>query len=72
MDIDWSTFNKSAEQNCQCGCGSIFRSHAKFVSKLGKVVSRKPCPECGKNDDLRQTTIDWDSSTIKGQSDVDC
>lgn len=47
--IDWSVFDKYPESDCYCLCGVIFRSHGKFIIPTG-LISRKPCPVCGKND----------------------
>lgn len=65
--INWSVFNNDPENNCYCRCGAIFRSHAKFVGVLGKMVARKPCPACGKNDDMQRVSSDPESFIIKGR-----
>ena len=57
--IDWSVFDKFSESTCACNCGAEFRSHAKSVfDPAARIVSRKPCPSCGRNDDLRRVASD--------------
>ena len=51
IDIDWSIFDKYSESTCECGCGAIYRSHAKIAPDTDGMLrmhSRKPCPSCGK------------------------
>lgn len=57
MNIDWSEFT-GAEDTCRCRCGKIFRSHAKFVMAAKGMITEKPCPHCGKNNDCRRVTSD--------------
>lgn len=70
MTIDWSTHDGTPESTCTCHCifGRLkdgddvptFRSHAKFVSgpDTAGIVSRKPCPDCGRTDNLRSVSSD--------------
>jgi hypothetical protein len=67
--IDWSRFDGDAESNCTCRCVfarlkdgdeiPTFRSHIKFVGAIGKLIARKPCPDCGRHDNLRSAESDW-------------
>lgn len=43
--IDWSRFAAWEPGTCDCVCGHIFRSHAKFAD--GGLWSQQPCPKCG-------------------------
>lgn len=51
--IDWTVFDKYPENTCECMCGVQWMSHGKFVAAAGGVVSRKPCPGCGRSDNIR-------------------
>ena len=57
MNIDWSKFI-DFEDTCHCRCGKVFRSHAKFVIAVKKVITRKPCPQCGKDNDCMRVCSD--------------
>ena len=63
-NIDWAPFDKDTENECECMCGAVFRSHSKFVAADG-IVSRKPCPACGTHS-LRASRSGWETMTIKG------
>jgi hypothetical protein len=68
--FDWTKFDGLPESNCTCGCvfaslkdGDFvptFRSHARFFAGTG-LRSRKPCPSCGRHDNLRQVSSDRES-----------
>lgn len=69
LSIDWSKFDGTSEMNCTCRCVSTrlkdgdeiptFRSHAKFVSfPSAGLRSRKPCPDCGRDDNLQSVSSD--------------
>lgn len=64
--IDWSVFDKYPDDTCFCRCGSEFRSHAKFATVAGSsgLVSRKPCPACGKADDIWMVSADSETYTL--------
>ena len=62
VDIDWSGFNWP-EDECECCCGALFRSHTKWVTNRG-VVSRKPCPACGRDDNYRRVTSEPELVTL--------
>jgi hypothetical protein len=61
-EIDWSSFDRFSESTCFCRCGQTFRSHAKLVTAASKLtmrlVTRKPCPSCGKDDDCKRVEDD--------------
>ena len=48
--IDWTVFDKWPEDTCFCRCDGIFRSHGKFDIATKRIITRKPCPKCNKND----------------------
>ncbi len=52
--IDWSTFDAFPESTCTCRCGTRFRSHTKFVMADHRTHTRKPCPNCRRDDDCWQ------------------
>jgi len=59
--IDWTVFDKYPENTCECHCGTTFRSHSKAVilddGSMG-LFARKPCPNCGKNNEMRAVRSD--------------
>lgn len=64
-EIDWS---KKSEYECTCGCGNVFISQAAMIPRQApgplqdkgfKLVSKKACPVCGKND-VRSMRQDYD------------
>lgn len=64
--IDWSKFDEDPEMTITCGCGAVFRSHAKFVNvPEPHVETRKPCPACGKTDRVRAARGDPESFTLR-------
>jgi hypothetical protein len=56
MTIDWASFDKYPESTCECRCGTVFRSHCKFVMEPPALRSRKPCPSCGETVMSRATS----------------
>lgn len=65
--IDWSIFDGDPEMTCGCRCGAEFRSHAKsFYTEGRKVITRKPCPQCGRNDNCNQISSDPEIFSIRG------
>jgi hypothetical protein len=68
IESDWSVFDGAPESTCTCRCVyaalkdgdeiPTFRSHAKYVGALGALRSRKPCPACGRTDNLRSVSSD--------------
>jgi hypothetical protein len=67
--IDWSVFDAFPENTCYCRCGTVFRSHAKFVTDAGDgkfgIVSRIACPACKLDNRLRQVSSDPEYMTIR-------
>lgn len=53
---DWSEFDGLEEMVCYCRCSGVFKSHAKVVhsedGKSKRLVTRKACPACGRNDSV--------------------
>lgn len=68
--IDWKVFAGLPENNITCGCVfarlkdgdtiPTFRSHAKYIKGCG-IITQKPCPDCGKNDNVHSAASDWSS-----------
>jgi hypothetical protein len=51
--IDWSAFDRYPENEVTCRCGAEFSSHTKFVNEPAPhIEARKPCPKCGRTDDI--------------------
>jgi hypothetical protein len=50
-EVDWTAFNKYSEDTIECRCGAVYRSHAKakLLETGFTVITRKPCPACGKD-----------------------
>ncbi len=65
MKIDWSGFDKYPESTCVCRCGAVYRSHAQYIRPVGTAV-RKPCPGCGKQDDVISVRGDPETYSLKG------
>lgn len=64
--FDWSKFDTFPESTCYCRCGAVFRSHgrAAMTPPPPHAVSRKPCPKCGKSDDITRIQSDPESMTL--------
>lgn len=63
--IDWCAFAAYPEDTCVCRCGCEFRSHGRFVvGERPGLISPKPCPGCGKSDDLRAVRSDVETMKI--------
>ncbi len=58
MTLGWEIFDGDPESDCHCKCGEVFFSHVKAIYDSGsgkrRLVSRKPCPSCGKDNALRR------------------
>lgn len=52
---DWA---KISEATCHCRCGEVFRSKAQIDMSKRKSVCEKPCPKCGKADDVWKVSGD--------------
>lgn len=57
-NIDWRPLLKYKENVVECKCGAVYRSHTKGVWVEGRfaVISRKPCPACGKVNNVKRST----------------
>lgn len=61
--IDWTPVDKFPESTIECHCGQTWRSHAKCVALPDgglALVARRPCPGCGRSDNLRRAASDAD------------
>lgn len=54
--IDFTDLHKYPPHDNECRCGAYYESHSRFVGppKLC-VVTERPCPGCGKHDNLRSS-----------------
>jgi hypothetical protein len=69
--IDWSKHDTFPESTNTCRCGAVFRAHTKAVfdpapGGKARIVSRKPCPECGTYANLSGSSSDPETMTIRG------
>jgi len=66
--IDWTPWDKNAypENTITCQCGTVFRSHSKWLLRTQKVHTRKPCPQCGKFDGATVVRSDPEFVSIGG------
>jgi len=62
--INWMEFDKWTKDTCYCRCDKIFRSHGRFDMKAGRIITRLPCPNCGKNDDCYRIQSDPETMEI--------
>jgi Zn finger protein HypA/HybF involved in hydrogenase expression len=53
--IDWKKFDKRVTTQCECKCGELFNSHGGVDYETKTLVSKDPCPKCGKHS-LRKVT----------------
>lgn len=70
--VDWSSHDAHPESTCTCRCVfarlkdgddiPTFRSHAKFAASAGGLISRKPCPDCGRHDNLSSARSDRENA----------
>ena len=58
--VDFSAFeHESISQTMYCRCNAIYRSHGKLVMESKPhYVTQKPCPGCGRNNDIRSVSND--------------
>ena len=68
--IDWSALDRYTEDTCECHCGATYRSHAKYSMADNGIVSRRPCPNCGSDRNLRKVSHGSEVFTI-GADDID-
>lgn len=61
--MSWERHDVFPENECECVCGEIYRSHSKYDTMRG-LIARIPCPKC-KGDVLRASRGDWEGQTIK-------
>jgi hypothetical protein len=53
--INWTPYDTFAPDTIFCRCGEMFWSHTQFRAARAeqshhKIISRKPCPRCGRHD----------------------
>jgi hypothetical protein len=67
-NIDWAEFDRYPENTCRCRCGTEFRSHSKLANVGGRfvLVTRRPCPACGRDDSLNASRSDPESFSVGG------
>ncbi len=64
----WQKQDEFPESTCYCRCGAVYRSHSKVVNTPSGfvIVSRKPCPECGRDEgNLRRVSSDPEIMTLR-------
>ena len=61
--IDWTKLDSYPESTCECACGRVFRSHSTYDQHRG-LVSRKPCPGCGRDGHLVRVASDAEYMTL--------
>jgi len=60
---EWAIFDQYPENTCECMCGAVYRSHSRYTMARG-LISRKPCPACGKDNGVRRSSSDPEYMTI--------
>lgn len=66
-DTDWSSVDRFHESTCTCRCGAVFRAHAKCVrAPAPRLIARKRCPSCGRDDDICRISSGPELMTIGG------
>jgi hypothetical protein len=66
---DWSEMDRFGKSTCYCRCETVFRSQAKVAfDASGKpwLLTRTPCPACGRDDACRRVSSDPETMTIDG------
>lgn len=61
--IDWS---KLSECTVYCRCDTVFRAKHKINYETHRGEIDRPCPGCGKTDDIRRASHDPERLTIRG------
>jgi hypothetical protein len=54
--IDWDGFDEFAPNENVCRCGEVYVSHSKFYLAKKCIVTRRPCPKCGSDHDVRSSS----------------
>lgn len=62
-DVDWTGIDW--EDSLTCACGRQFRSASRYVAALERVVSRRPCPGCGRQDRIVHAEMDPETFTVE-------
>ncbi len=66
-DIDWSIFCHGDEAQVSCRCGGRYSSYVKGIwvaEDEYKMHSQRPCPNCGKDDDIYRAASEPESFTV--------
>ncbi len=66
---NWSKVEKYEPNEILCRCGALFHSHAMYDLEKKTVLTKVPCPQCGKNDAVRRATSAPEKFTL-GPDDV--
>lgn len=67
---DWTASDKYPEDTCECRCGAVWASHAKYVGDpKPSLVTRRPCPACGRTDQCVAVRSGWEPMSF-GTEDV--
>jgi len=62
-DFDWDAFDDFPENEVECSCETVFRSYSRWTFPVG-IVSRKPCPSCGRSEGHRASRSDVEALEI--------
>jgi len=61
----WDQIRKNGDPpECSCRCGMTFHSYAQLDMDRRKSITEKPCPGCGKTDDIWRGSYPPESFTI--------
>lgn len=66
---DWSKVEKYEPNEITCQCGAFFHSHSMFDLARRTVLTKTPCPQCGKDDNVRRASSPPERFTL-GPDDV--
>lgn len=62
--VDWVPLLAFSDNELECGCGYIYRGHAKYVLNHG-IVPMINCPGCGRWDHIRRASSDPERFTLR-------
>ena len=48
-----------------CDCGTVWRSPNRYSGRLTCIVSKIPCPKCGRQDRIKRATGDPESWKVR-------
>lgn len=61
---DWSAIGRFNEHKNTCRCGAVYSSHVKYSFAFTCLITRKPCPQCGSDRDIRKSEQGPDVETL--------